>query len=640
MKAYNQLEEGLFILQKDFCQHLFEHRKLMLEMSVFRFVDCCQSSEFKKIDEFSAAQEDKRTRVAKSIEMKSEQSRKNIQLLFDAVLKKLRDQIVGEITMDETNAQKNPEPKNNAVSIKKNENNSVYEALEFPAGMTYAHRSSLRRECSRFLRFAYLADFLSLEALSTIYIDSVSEMIDRIRVLDEHGTSEMEKIMVMEFDDSNTAAQAPRGRDPLFYTNFVLNDKNELPPNEIHEEDIDDFLLPPRGKSTPEQFDLLSHLTIKELKEDEEEDDDDAGDEDEDDLHVQLTRKVTPNIQNFWIKLTPDCEQFINALLKTFSEGLQAIKCFERWSKHADLLKYSEALETWDDKVGDDWGDQNLETVALEPAPWILEHPIQKNHEREVRELVKSAYTKAQLFMTRFQPLLEIYWRNKQFNVEILVDENLVNAVESLQNTLALLKWQHNHFQTQLPGVTDIGLLHLDSKKIKQDLAPTPRALQEEVEKLVPKVTKDRTMVVLEWLTQSIHDLQRPVNDVSDFVLQIQDFNKISERFQSKRDQIDLFDQFHGVLSNSGFKLKKEDENAIKDAAKEISRLNQILANVESKMDSETERFKKELDLLIPKLNIEVEKLTEEAQNPQYLNQESDMGEMIKLLDEKMELFN
>ena len=267
MRAYNQLEENLFILQKDFCEHLFKHRKLMLEMSTFRFVDCCQSSEFKKIDEFSAAQEDKRTRVGKNIELKSDDSRKNIQLLFDAVLKKLRDQIVGEITMDETNAQKNPEPKNNAVSIKKNENNSVYEALEFPAGMTYAHRSSLRRECSRFIRFAYLADFLSLEALSTIYIDSVAEMIERIKVLDDHGTSEMEKIMVMEFDDSNTAAQAPRGRDPLFYTTFILNDKNELPDHEILDEAIDDFLIPPRGKSTPDEFDLLAHLEVKKIEE-------------------------------------------------------------------------------------------------------------------------------------------------------------------------------------------------------------------------------------------------------------------------------------------------------------------------------------------------------------------------------------
>ena len=345
--------------------------------------------------------------------------------------------------MDETNAQKNPEPKNNAVSMKKNENNSVYEKLEFPAGMTYAHRSSLRRECSRFLRFAYLADFLSLEALSTIYIDSVAEMIERIRVLDDHGTSEMENIMVMEFDDNNTAAQAPRGRDPLFYTTFILNDKQELPAHEVLEEEIEDFSLPPRGSSEPHEFDLLTHLEIKEIKEGEDEGSDAGdGDEDEDDAPPpKKYRKVTPNIQDYWIKLVPDMDQFINALLKTFQEGLQSIKCFERWSKHSDLLKYSEALETWDDKVGDDWGDQNLESTALEPGTWITEHPIQKSHENEVRELVKSAYMKAKRFMTRFQPLLEIYWRNKQFDINILVNTDLVNSVESLQNTLALLKW-------------------------------------------------------------------------------------------------------------------------------------------------------------------------------------------------------
>jgi len=191
-----------------------------------------------------------------------------------------------------------------------------------------------------------------------------------------------------------------------------------------------------------------------------------------------------------------------------------------------------------------------------------------------------------------------------------------------------------------LPGVTDIGLLHLDSKKIKADLAPTPKHLQDDVEKLVPRVTKERTMLVLEWLTQSIRDLQRPVNDVSDFVLQIQDFNRINEQFQAKRDQIDLFGQFHGVLAAAAIKIKKEDENAIKDAEKEISRLSQILANVESKQESETERFKKELENLIPVLNTEVENLMEESQLPQYLDKNSDMGEMIKQLDEKMAKFN
>jgi len=181
--------------------------------------------------------------------------------------------------MDETNAQKNPEPKNNAVSMKKKETNSVYERLEFPAGMTYAHRSSLRRECIRFLRFAYLADFLSLEALSSIYIDSVEAMITRIRDLDDHGTSQMEKIMVMEFDDNSTS-QAPRGKDPLFYTCITLKDDVALPEDEIKDEPIDDFLPPPRGKSQPEDFDLLAHLELKEEAEEGEEEEVSNGDDD------------------------------------------------------------------------------------------------------------------------------------------------------------------------------------------------------------------------------------------------------------------------------------------------------------------------------------------------------------------------
>jgi len=49
-------------------------------------------------------------------------------------------------------------------------------------------------------------------------------MLERIKKLDNHGTQEMEKIMIMEFDDNNTAAQAPRGFDPLFYTRIILTD--------------------------------------------------------------------------------------------------------------------------------------------------------------------------------------------------------------------------------------------------------------------------------------------------------------------------------------------------------------------------------------------------------------------------------
>lgn len=108
--------------------------------------------------------------------------------------------------------------------MKRKASNNVFEKLGFPEGMTYGHRSSLRKECSRFLRFAYLVDFLSLEALANIYTGSVHEMIKRLRELGSY--CDIESIMSMEFDEANRQPAPPvRGREPLFYVSIQLNDK-------------------------------------------------------------------------------------------------------------------------------------------------------------------------------------------------------------------------------------------------------------------------------------------------------------------------------------------------------------------------------------------------------------------------------
>ena len=56
--------------------------------------------------------------------------------------------------------------------------------------MTYGHRSTLRKECSKFLRFAYLVDFLAMESLSGVYLGTAKDILARLNELDEldnHG---------------------------------------------------------------------------------------------------------------------------------------------------------------------------------------------------------------------------------------------------------------------------------------------------------------------------------------------------------------------------------------------------------------------------------------------------------------------
>jgi len=79
--------------------------------------------------------------------------------------------------------------------------------------MTYGHRSNLRKECSRFLRYAYLVDFLALESLTSIYLYTVADFLDRLRTLDNTQ---------LEIKNEQDLFQN-RGSQPMFKVNIMFD---------------------------------------------------------------------------------------------------------------------------------------------------------------------------------------------------------------------------------------------------------------------------------------------------------------------------------------------------------------------------------------------------------------------------------
>jgi dynein heavy chain len=57
---------------------------------------------------------------------------------------------------------------------------TAYENLGFPDNMTYEQRSELRKECSKFIKFSYLVDFIALNSLKNIYQFSVQELLTEL----------------------------------------------------------------------------------------------------------------------------------------------------------------------------------------------------------------------------------------------------------------------------------------------------------------------------------------------------------------------------------------------------------------------------------------------------------------------------
>lgn len=303
----------------------------------------------------------------------------------------------------------------------------------------------------------------------------------------------------------------------------------------------------------------------KDKNPDEEEVEEELDGEPEAEVPIQLYKDTLPNVQNFWIELKPDKNDFQSRIIDNFERGLEKIQCFTRWGKHGDLKKFADVLEEWDDIVGTTWDEP--ENLMLNPLDWINGTDIFKMKKDRVDNLVNGAYDKAQHFLKRFQPILEIYWRNKKFNIECLIDEKLKNPIDTISHVMKLFKYYQGHFQSNLPASTDIGMLQLDSKEIKTKLQPTPKEFNDNIEILLPKTSKGRIDVTKEWLQQSIRDLQMDVNNVAEFVIQCKHHANITDKFQVIRDKVDLYSQVYLTVEANGMqKIKKEDEQNLKEA--------------------------------------------------------------------------
>ena len=58
----------------------------------------------------------------------------------------------------------------------------------------------------------------------------------------------------------------------MFFVSVKLSSETIIPASAIEQKQIEDFILPPRGTSKPEDFDPLAHLELEEPKVEGEED--------------------------------------------------------------------------------------------------------------------------------------------------------------------------------------------------------------------------------------------------------------------------------------------------------------------------------------------------------------------------------
>jgi len=96
---------------------------------------------------------------------------------------------------------------------------------------------------------------------------------------------------------------------------------------------------------------------------------------------------------------------------------------FERWSHHADMNKYINVLEEWDEMVFEK--RESLECCFLNPYSQ-LEPSLGEALASSLKSLICDVFALCQAYLkSTFTPFLQQFWENQQIDLDVFRSERL-----------------------------------------------------------------------------------------------------------------------------------------------------------------------------------------------------------------------
>ena len=619
------LKERLFISDEFLRNSLLAHRATCYKMSQLKFINVngqADQNEAITLDEFLTQQSKKRQEVKEKIEEYSSESRTIIKNGFDSCLNKVK-------TSNNTDNTKAAGATRTNAKATQRITETAYDALGFNKEMSYDQRSKVRGVCMTFLRFSFLVDFIALDALTKVYLNSVSELREKLHTLANQNPDNKFRIIA----DAEKARTNVGGKVPMFKVKLNFNKDNREVQPEFEDKQIPFFVLNESSDANTKdivKFNVLAHPFLIDFPD---------GDriqarqvQEYDDSRLIIQRLVI-NIDDLWLTVNPSREDFKNRIGEVIQEGLVNLQAFQRWSKHRDTLKYSAILEEWDDQIGKD--NDGTSNEYLNPDDWLQDKEKPNMQKENIDSSFNTAFEKAAIYLEMFREFLQIYWEFSKLNYDMLMKEDLALPRSTLKSIFTLIEYELVDLDQRVPVQADIGLLHINSEDVKAIFRPKLEEVKLHLEKLLPIELQQRCAALLRWIKDCDQRIsaQNENGSIQDFIYQKKFLEETEAALPVYKEKIKTVEDLYRLLRDIHIDIPKDDIQLFTDIKNKDNSIGADIMSKNDSMNKTQEVLSKELkNHLIPQLMAEAKDLNELVIQPKYLDLNTDMNIAIENL--------
>ncbi|XP_019622649.1 PREDICTED: dynein heavy chain 6, axonemal-like [Branchiostoma belcheri] len=250
-----------------------------------------------------------------------------------------------------------------------------------------------------------------------------------------------------------------------------------------------------------------------------------------------------------------------------------------------------------------------------------------------IRESVSAAFAAASQYAEALEPFRLFFQENEALDLTAIKeqDHDVAFFAESLQ------RYHRQHREAVAIAVQQaLGMLMVDAKKLKSDLIPSPLRCLDVINELLPVLSKKKMDAVIAESQDAQYKLEIVPTTTVEFVESLTFLDEIQDRIDGLDEEASIVTEMYNLIEKYKVPTPPEDFAVYQTLRSTVSGVRNCIDKAVSERDANIDKFCTHMDKDIAELGKEVRTVKSEAQDPNILDINSDKEKTIVRLQNMM----
>jgi dynein heavy chain len=327
----------------------------------------------------------------------------------------------------------------------------------------------------------------------------------------------------------------------------------------------------------------------------------------------------------------PSLRDFQSSLDLAMDSTIRQLLHHSKLLNHQSFHQFTKQNQSQSEELASNTGNNasssnpasSSDTLILDDAPF---RAVKAN----ISSGLASAFHQAAQYSTQFERSRQIYVRNESCDIATFSGATVATFSELIQ------RFNKEMVElNEMPLEGNVGIIRVDSSGLKGLFVPAPKQRLLELERLIPSVAREKCRELTESLRDSNAKISQIPASVEEFVELMAFLTKVHESQEDQRNQYIYLSELYQLCQDNNIRITEQDRQNFDKLTQLRSTFKTTILLSEAGINSNIERFSKELELEIPKLNEQIKILNNSLQLESLSSIDSDLEQQISYLEEK-----